>query len=270
MIPLSKWRTPVARSWPALALVVGGALAWLGSTPRPPAEAAAAGPVVAVLLPGTAPAGLEALGLLDRLRKPLTPGMAWLGGDLIEIPGARGIQLWRRAVTGRIDPDAQALDLLAREQIPVYGEWDATPDAARDRALLAEAAAHLEPGAAGGPAAIVLLSCPSPVSALNAGPCRNAYLDAVQLLERAASRGGTGLLLAVPVQGFPQVGTVWVIGENVQQGVDFRFRMIDVAPTILRLLDRPALPVIDGSPAYDMMRFEHLFHHPLRWVGGGS
>jgi hypothetical protein len=261
----------LVRVWPAVALGVGVAAVGLGAVSSPrEAPRAAVEPVLAVIFPGVGPNGLEALGLLDRLRRPNPPGMLWLGGDLIEIPGASGAQLWARAVTGRIRPEPGDADLFKRDGIPVYGEWDAPPDPAHDRAVLADARAQI--ASAGGriPGGVVLLSCPQVLTDLAAGPCRDAFLEAVDLLEDVARRGGTGLLLAVPLRGFPQIGTVWAIGREVQEGVDFRFRMIDVVPTLLRLLDLPAPPVIDGGPAYDMMRFEHLFHRPLRWEGGGT
>jgi hypothetical protein len=252
-------------------LACGIGLVLAGGTPHQPDAARATSEIaIAVLLPAPGPPGLEALHLLERLRRPKLPNMEWLGGDLIEIPGASDYQLWRRAITGRIDPDAEAVDLLARAEIPVYGAWQAAPDAARDREQLARARAHLDASAGRSPGAVVLLSCAKNVTELLSGACRERFLESVALLEETARVGGTGLLLGVPVRGFPQTGTIWVIGHNIQEGVDFRFRMIDLAPTMLRLLGRPVPPVLDGGPGYDMTRFEYLFHRPLRWVGGGT
>lgn len=259
------------RAWGLLVLAVGVGLILLGDRSIPVADAVSSQePVIAVLLPGPGPTGLEALDLLGRLRRPNPSGMPWLGGDLIDVPGASDYQLWRRAVTGRISPEPDTADLLAHADIPVYGDWNAAPDAARDQAHLAQGRLHAEAESGHGPAAVVLLSCSRTVEALATDPCRRVFLDAVELLEAAARRGGVGLLLTVPLRGFPQIGTVWVIGKDVQEGTDFRLRMIDVAPAMLRLLGRPLPPALDGGPAYDMMRFEQLFHRPLRWEGGGT
>jgi hypothetical protein len=266
------WRSVVmgvARFWPGAALCAGVVLAWVGlSGPAAPAERA--DPAIAVLLPAPGPAGLELLGLLERLRRPNPPGMQWLGGDLIEVPGAADHQLWLRAVSGRINPDADAVNLFERAGIAIYGNWDDSADAVQDKELLEQARRHLEGGAHRSPGAVVLLSCSKVVTDLLGGACRETFLEAVRLLEDAARAGGTGLLLAVPVRGFPQVGTVWAVGPSVQEGVDFRFRMIDLGPTMLRLLGEAVPPVLDGGPSYDLTRFEHLFHRPLRWEGGGT
>jgi hypothetical protein len=266
------WRSSlagVARSWPAAALSSGVVLAWLGATGQS-APAERVDPAIAILLPAPGPAGLELLGLLERLRRPNPPGMQWLGGDLIEVPGAADYQLWQRAVSGRIAPETDAVNLFVRAGIVTYGSWDDSPDAAHDMELLQHARRHLEDDARGSPGAVVLLSCSKVVTDLLGGACREVFLRAVELLEDAARVGGTGLLLAVPVRGFPQVGTVWAVGPNIQEGVDFRFRMIDLGPTMLRLLGHAVPPVLDGGPSYDLTRFEHLFHRPLRWEGGGT
>ncbi|MGH7785433.1 MAG: hypothetical protein ACRERC_01115 [Candidatus Binatia bacterium] len=261
----------LVRLWGPFVLVVGIGLTLLGdrSTPVPDALSAKA-PVVVVLLPGPGPAGLEALDLLSRLRRPNPSGMPWLGGDLIDVPGASDYQLWRRAVTGRISPEPDTVDLLAQAGIPVYGDWNSAPDAASDQVHLVQARMHAEVPGGHGPAAVVLLNCSRNIEALATDPCRRVFLDAVQLLEAAAGQGGVGLLLTVPMRGFPQIGSVWVIGGEVQEGTDFRLRMIDMAPAMLRLLGLPLPPALDGGPAYDMMRFEQLFHRPLRWEGGGT
>jgi hypothetical protein len=259
------------RPWVPLVVALGVGLTLLASRLPPDGDAVSTPqPVITVLLPGPGPSGLEALDLLGRLRQPSPSGMPWLGGDLIDVPGASDYGLWRRAVTGRINPDADAIDLLDRDGIAVYGDWNAAPDAARDRGHLVQARLHVESPAGRGPAAVVLLSCSRVVVALATDPCRQVFLDAVQLLESAAGHDGVGLLLVVPRRGFPQIGTVWVIGRDVQESADFRFRMIDVAPARLRRLGRPVPPALDGGPAYEMMRFEHLFHRPLRWTGGGT
>jgi hypothetical protein len=256
---------------PAATLAVALGLVLLGGRlPTLLRVASQVEPVIAVVLPGVSPAGFDALGLLPRLQRPNPAEMRWLGGDLIDVPGASGDRLWRRAVTGRIEPEPDDPDLLARAGIPVYGEWLAPADTSSDREHLARARLHVQGDGASGRAAIVVLSCSQPVAELAAGPCRSVFVEAVGLLEEAARRGGTGLLLAVPLRGFPQIGTVWAIGPEVQEGVDFRFRMIDVAPTMLRMLQLPAPPAVDGGPAYDMMGFTHLFHRPLRWEGGGT
>jgi hypothetical protein len=263
----TSWRS---RLWPALALLLGCAVMLAGGWATGAPHAVGREPAIAVLVPAPGPDGLEALGLLDRLRRPNVPEIRWLGGALIEIPGASGYQLWRRAITGRIDPQADAVDLLERGDIQVYGDWYDPADAARDREHLANARASLDAATDRELGAVVLLSCSRQAVDLAAGACRETFLEAVTLLEDAARRGGTGVLLGIPVRGFPQIGTVWAIGPNIQEGVDFRFRMIDLAPTMLRLLGRPVPPILDGGPSYDMTRFEQLFHRPLRWVGGGT
>jgi len=257
-------------AWPVVALGVGIGLTVFGPNLRIAAPTAAPEPVIAVLLPAPAPAGLDLLELLEPLRRPHVPGMPWLGGDLIEVPGASDYRLWQRTVSGRIDPESDAINLFDTAGIPVYGDWRDLPDAAHDRELLRSARAQIDATAGAVPSAVVLLSCSKTITELTGGPCREVFLEAVTLLEDAARAGGTGLLLAVPVRGFPQIGTVWAIGPNIQERVDFRFRMIDLAPTMLRLLDLPVPPVLDGAPGYDLTRFEHLFHRPLRWIGGGT
>lgn len=211
---------------------------------------------ISVIFRGGSAESLASSGLLPRLTQSRA---AWNGSDLALIPGAAGEELWNRLATGMVRPSSA--NLFDAYGVPVFGSWQAEPDESADLAHLDQAAAVSRRG---GSAVVVLGSTPA-----TSGGRSPVFEAAIDLLESSAARGQYGLLLAIPPQGAPAVGTIWAVGPLLKRIPRFRFREIDLLPTVLYLAGSPIPPIVAGVPAYDMLSGELIFHHPIEYLGGG-
>lgn len=250
------------RGWPFWLLVLGCALAispWrLRVRHTPPG-------IFAVAFAGPSAEALDDLGLIADLRNSSEP---WRGEDLAVVPGARSNALWRRLETGMFKPKPDVRSLFESFHIPTFGSWSDAPDAERDSENLKAATRILDEGRE--PSAVLILTCSESIVGLADERCASMMREAGALARRRAAEGHFGLLLSMPLEGSPARGAVWVAGPDLKQGTHFRFREIDLVPTVLHLSGF-AIPVtVDGVAAIDLFTDDFLFHHPIRYSGGGS